>query len=401
MVVFARKHHGHSGLFLGLLRLGIGLRALLARANRHRRSLAFLALDLAGVNGALLVATRLRFGSWLGFPAYAYPDVFVAVSTVTVLSMLAAGEYFESRPSVRRAFAGLMIAFFALTTITHFARRYAFSRGVLLMTVSLAIVASTLVRALGAVYDRSLGRAGDRRVLLVGTGETAARLIAALQSPQALNAVVVGAVSSGGGGAAAVAGAPVLGTLADLPDLVEAHRVHEVVVADEGLSKGEVLGLIAASSRLSVRFHVAHDYDEVIAARILDDVAGIEPTVPDYAILRLRYRLAKRLLDLAGALFLVTLGLPAVALLARDFARTLGDLGSVLRGRASLIGLYPLPGETPRAGKVGLTGLAHISSPERLSPHVIADLNDYYAQRYSLSLDFDIAVKALFRRVSG
>jgi hypothetical protein len=314
--------------------------------------------------------------------------------------MLAAGEYFESRPSVRRAFAGFMIAFFALTTLTYFVRRYAFSRGVLLMTVSLGVAASTLVRALAAVYDRSLGRSADRRVLIVGTGDTAARLVASLQAPEALNAVVVGAVSNGAPSPPSVAGVRVVGTVKEIPRLVEVHRVHEVVVADEGLSKADVLGLMSASSQLSVRFHVAHDYDEVVAARIINDVAGIEPTVPEYTILRLRYRIAKRLVDLAGALLLATLGLPIVALLSRDLGRTLRGLGSVLRGRTSLVGLYPLEGEPPRAGKVGLTGLAHISSPERLSRHVIAELNDYYARRYSLSLDFDIAVKTLFRRMS-
>src|SRR5207249_2010314 len=275
---------------------------------------------LAASRAALVVGTRLRFGSDFGFPPYACPAVFVALTAVTLVSMLLAGEYFESRPSVRKALAALMATFFVLSSLTYFFKDFAFSRVVLLMTVAAATVASAAARVALLVYDKSVGRDGNRRIAIAGASE------------------------------------------------------------------------------LSVRFHVALDYDEIVAARIINEVSGIEPTVPHYNIRRVRYRLVKRAFDLAGALFLLTLGLSLVYLIADDLAAALRGLWAVVRGRASIVGLYPLEGETPRLGKVGLTGLAHISRPARLTRQVIRELNDYYVQNYTFALDFDILVKTLLRR---
>jgi hypothetical protein len=400
MELFVRKHHGRSSLFVLLLRLGILVRSALAYCNRRRRSLGLMLFDLAAINAAVLGATRLRFGSYFGFPPYAYPAVFVALTAVTLVSMLLAGEYFESRPSVRKALAALMATFFVLSSLTYFFKDFAFSRVVLLMTVAAATAASAAARVALLVYDKSIGRDGNRRIAIAGMNEPAARIIRALQSAEARNADLVGVVAGSATAEATFCGVPVIGNVAYLSNLIEQFRLDEVVITDDSLERREVLELIANASELAVRFHVALDYDEIVAARIINEVSGIEPTVPHYNIRRVRYRLVKRAFDLAAALSLVTLGLPLVCLMAGDLAAALRGLRAVVRGRASIVGLYPLEGETPRLGKVGLTGLAHISRPARLTRQVIRELNDYYVQNYTFALDFDILVKTLLRRAN-
>jgi lipopolysaccharide/colanic/teichoic acid biosynthesis glycosyltransferase len=49
-------------------------------------------------------------------------------------------------------------------------------------------------------------------------------------------------------------------------------------------------------------------------------------------------------------------------------------------------------------GKIGLTGLAHVHSPETLSSHALHSLNEFYARHYSLWLDVDILLTLFFRR---
>jgi hypothetical protein len=350
----------------------------------------------------MLIATKLRFGAYFGFPPYAYPTVFLVLTATTTCSLFAIGEYFESKPSVRRTWAGLLFNLFFLSSLTYYFKDWAFSRGVLLMTIAFALLLTGLIHALTAVYDKSLGEEADRRTLIVGMNEPASRIIRALQSAETRNADLVGVVVSGAADARPhFSGLPVLGVLQDLPKLIEEHRIKEVIIADDSLQRKEIMELISEASPLSVTFHVALDYADIVAARIINEVAGIEPTVPRYPIKRLRYRVAKRAFDLVTAISLLTLGLPLVFLKARHFRSALGRLIQVVRGECSIIGLFPLDGRRPAIGKIGITGLAQISKPYRLSPQVIQELNEYYIRHYSLTLDFDILLKEILRKTNA
>jgi lipopolysaccharide/colanic/teichoic acid biosynthesis glycosyltransferase len=147
-----------------------------------------------------------------------------------------------------------------------------------------------------------------------------------------------------------------------------------------------------------VRFHVAQDYEDVVAARIINDVAGIEPSVRQYLLAEPRNRLIKRLLDITISALLLTVLLPVTAFFGGTL---LHNLWKVLRGRYSLVGLYPVDDRPPEVGKIGLTGLAQIAKPDRLPRQAIIELNEYYARNYSIALDFDILIKRLFRRITG
>jgi len=402
MELFARKHHSGSTTLLYFLRLGILLRSWLAHAWRYRRSLLVLSFDLLGMNGALLLATKLRFGSYLGFPPESYPIVFIALSLITVGSMLATGEYLEPRPSLRRAVVGLMINFFLLSALTNFFKDYAFSRGVLLMLISFGLVSSALIRIMVAVYDRSLGKEADRRIAIVGTNEAAAQIVRELQTAERRNADLVGIVTRSETDQDSYCEIPIVGDLAHLPELIEQYRLGEIIITDSSIRRKDIMDLIIRASALSARFHVALDYEDIVVSRIVNEVAGIEPTLPPYNLGRMRYRAAKRTFDFVVSLFLLTAGLPAVYLSTRSFRSALKKLWGAFTGKYSIIGLYPLDGEEyPVMGKIGLTGLAHISKPSRLSPQVIRELNEYYVQQYTLTLDFDILFKGLFRKSNG
>jgi GT2 family glycosyltransferase len=401
MELFARKHHSSSAPILLFLRFGILLRSWLAYANSHRRSLLVLLLDLASINGSLLLSTKLRFGSYFGFPPYAYPVVFVALTAVTLCSMLIAGEYIESKPSLRRAVAGLMLNFFLLTALTYFFKDFAFSRVVLLMLISFGILSTGLIRTILAVYDKSLGKESDRRIAIVGTNEAAGQIVRALQSAETRNADLVGIISGSETDRDTLFEVPVIGTLPQLPQLIKQHHLDEVIITDGSIQRKEVMELLARASGLSARFHVALDYEDVVTSRIINEVAGIEPTLPPYNLTRARYRAAKRIFDVGASLFFLTLGFPIVALVTRNRTGALKKLWGGLIGRYSIVGLYPLDEQQPAIGKIGLTGLAHISKPSRLSPQVIRELNEYYLEYYTLALDFDILVKGLFRKSNG
>jgi len=153
--------------------------------------------------------------------------------------------------------------------------------------------------------------------------------------------------------------------------------------------------LMMASSSYRARFHIAQDYDDVVTARIINDVAGLEPTVTVAPLLRFRNRMVKRLVDFSVALAVLTLS--AVALILPRVRQALQPWWEVLAGRMSIVGLWS-DGKQRTSGKMGLTGLVHVSRPQVLSASAIEQLNDYYVDAYTLALDVEIILKHFFRR---
>jgi GT2 family glycosyltransferase len=398
MEIFAKKHFSASLVFLTFLRLGIWLRSILAYVNRFKRSLGILLLDVASINLALMVATKVRFDQFLGFPDYAYPTVFIAVTAVMLASMISVGEYFEEKVSFRKAFLGLMVSFFILSSLTYFFKDFGFSRGVLVMTVGLTVVSAALSRIFLSVYDKSLGKEADRRVLIVGLTEEGEKLVNALQTAERRNAHLVGAVSVEHTPKLDFAGLKILGNVDYLPKLIEDFKIHEVVIADTALSQNAIMRIIMSVALPSVRFHIAQEYGDVVAARIISEVSGTSSGIQKYPITRFRYRLLKRAFDIAAGIFFLTIALPIVFLLFKN--SPFKKIWRVLKGELSIVGLYP-DAAMPAGGKPGLTGLAHISAPKRLSESAIRNLNQYYVEHYSFTLDMDILLKHLFRKNRG
>ncbi|RPI67227.1 MAG: glycosyltransferase, partial [Ignavibacteriae bacterium] len=373
MEIFARKHFGRSRLFLFFMRLGIALRGLLERLLRRRKEIAIMVIDLLCVLGALLAATSVRFDGPFGFPDYAYPMVLVVVPLIVLLSLVSVGEYVEYRPSVRRSITGLLVSFFFLSSLTYFFKEYAFSRGVVLMTIGFSAVLLSVVRGLVAFYDLTKGANKTRRILVVGITESARRIIEHLRSADRRNAEIVGIVSVGPYRVSEVDQIPVLGSSDFLEKIVTSTKADEVIIADKQVTQAQAMQHMMQNARHGVRFHLASEYDDIVTARIINDVAGVEPTVAIPRLYRFRNRVAKRLLDIVVASIVVPLAAISVVLPKTSVRTRLSKWVDVLAGKRSLVGTYP---------DVGMTGLAHISHPETLSPHAIAQLNAFYVEQY-------------------
>lgn len=397
MEIFAKKHFGGSRIFLAFLRLGIGVRAVLARALRKRREIITWLLDMLALNAALLAATSVRFDGPFGFPEYAYPLVQIVVTLVATFSLVAVGEYVEYRPTVRRSIVGLLVTFFVLSSLTYFFKEYAFSRGVLLMTIGFTAVAMTLLRGVVALREGSRAVA-TRRVLLVGCTPHAERIAQELETAENRHTELVGIVATSSFTSETFAGLRIVGDATYLARILDATGAQEVILTDPTVSKERIMELMIACSGYRARFHLATDYDDVITARIINDVAGVEPTVSLPPLLRFRNRVAKRFLDVIVALLVLTLSL--LGLILPGVRRAMPTWFDVLRGRRSVVGLYP-DGKTRSTGRMGVTGLAHISSPKRLSSAAVSQLNDYYIESYTLALDIEIILKHLLRRLRG
>lgn len=451
MEIFARKHYGSSRLFLLFLRLGITARSALAYLSLYRWEVGFALADMLALNAAMLIGSFLWKGRVYAFPDYAYPTVFMVVSLVVLLSMIAGGEYSPySKPSIRRAFSGLMISFFGLSALTYFFKSYAFSRGVLLLTIGIGIVLTSLLRIIAEIAEKIAGGESERRIALIGENAATEHLIEQLDAPRAASvgkrsrARVVGIITTTGSAPAREtpqkqAEIPTIGNISYLRKIIEQYKIDEVIITDTAMPRAEIVQRIMEAAQVSgakvthrATFRFAQEYDEVIAGRIVEKYVGnitggfsgggfggSAPPVVQYNLAQWKFRLAKRVMDVVGAIFILTIGLPVVILRKpqrhkeqHHIRRRVQNSVDVLRGKKSLIGLYPIDIhhtiESPTTteseynhlltlGKIGLTGLAHVHTPEQLSPLALHNLNEFYARHYSLWLDVDILVTLFFR----
>ena len=179
------------------------------------------------------------------------------------------------------------------------------------------------------------------------------------------------------------------------------YKLQEIIITDTTIPSNDLFKIISEYSDYKIRFHVAQEYDDFIAARIINEIAGIEPTVPRYNITKFRLRFLKRLTDIILSVFLLSIGFPIVYLLNQKSPGLLKKIWKVFKGEFSFVGIYRTDNQNIKLGKEGLIGLVHISKPERLSKQSINNLNNFYLQHFSVMLDFDIFIKYLFRKNSG
>jgi GT2 family glycosyltransferase len=395
MLQFARKHYGSNRLFLSVLYAGIRLREMIAHLAQYRRGIVLLLADVLIANAMLMLATTIRFGSPFGFQPYAYPTVFIVLSIVVAVSMIAVGEYFEYTYRVRNAVMGYMVTFFVLSSLTYYWKEYAFSRGVVLMTVGLSMVLSSIVRFLLRYWERGYSTSMQRRALVVGTTDASRQIIETLAS-HAGPVSIIGVVAVEPLADETFAGFPIVGYWDYMPRLVEQYGASEVIITDRTIPRSQVIATLTAMAQRRVRFFFAYDDVELHAQRIIADVGVRRMELPP--LLRLRYRLLKRCVDVIVASIVLVLGWMVVILRRRSLRAWLQRWWSVVRGKRSIVGLYPSATSHYVGIREGLVSLPLLVPASMRSDALVARLNEYYVTEYSPALDVEILVRSFQQR---
>jgi exopolysaccharide biosynthesis polyprenyl glycosylphosphotransferase len=176
------------------------------------------------------------------------------------------------------------------------------------LTVGLVMLGRELHRRFWVqLRMRGLGR---DRVLVVGSGEVAQVIIQKIRWSPYLGYDLVGVVN-GEDDATEVAGAPVLGPISDLPELIDRHKVDEVILAlPEGSSRHDMVRLVSMCQRGQVSIKIFPDLFEFITTGVtIDDLGGV-PLLNVRDIQLRGWKLSlKRGMDLIGA----AIGLVAVS----------------------------------------------------------------------------------------
>ncbi|MEM7410752.1 MAG: sugar transferase [Myxococcota bacterium] len=276
---------------------------------------------LVSVSWLAAWAVRSALDDSLGRPINAFGDYLRALPLV-VLPWLATcwwfGIYKSSRLSTgvdefQKLLRGAALGLLVLASTSFFMKELHFGRLVVLTSAAFNLALQGWSRWFFHRLERGLRGSGDQdlRVLIVGTGVPAIRLLQKLQDHPEDGYDVVGFLGREEvPGEKDVAGRPVLGHIDDVRSVAVGHRIDEILVAEPSLGHSRMLSLVLACEDLGITFRVVTNLFEVLTAGtqldLIDDLPlvrlGRERVHAGYAPL-------KRAFDAVGA----TLGLLAAA----------------------------------------------------------------------------------------
>ena len=167
-----------------------------------------------------------------------------------------------------------------------------------LLGIVLVVVGRMLYRYL-TVRLRDFGIGRDN-VLLVGSGEVARTIAEKIRWSPTLGLNIVGAVN--GEEVGAVGEVPIIGTTAELPEIIDQYEVDEVIIALPEASRHELVQLVSKCQRGRVDIKVYPDIFAYMAGGLtVDDLNGMPLlSVRDVALRGWKLSL-KRAMDVVGA----------------------------------------------------------------------------------------------------
>jgi len=430
MEKFASKYFANSKLFILFLKLGIFSHSILARIAKNILPIFLILSDLFFINVALLIGSYAKFGRFFGFPDYAYPIVFIAISAVYFICQFFNGEYFEKRISVSNTVLSLMMSFFILSSITYFLPSFRFSRGAIIVMIGLTTILSVLMRIIITVLERTFGKHSDRKIIIAGCDEKVARMIEAIQQSESQKLQIIGIVSTASCHSELVSESPDskkeilkqvqyddknkhevnfqkenlrvikntnyqhLGNINNISTIANKNKADEVIITDTNLSTATIMKYMANSNN-KIKYHLIPEYDELVTSRIINDISDSATAHYKYNLNKPRFKFIKRFLDIISSTVVLTVGFPFLLFCANRNTK-IKKWFDVFIGNKTVIGIYEINDSNLDSAKIGLIGLVHINKSSELSAISISKLNEYYLKNYSISLDIEILIKYFF-----
>jgi exopolysaccharide biosynthesis polyprenyl glycosylphosphotransferase len=216
-----------------------------------------------------------------------------------------------------------------ILAITFYSRNPYESRMASLFFFLFTLVGMVVLRRSLGLYFRLRRRAGKMRhsALIVGTGRTARAVEAALRRNNWLGIQPVGFVDDPHQGA--LKSVLTVGTMADLPQLVDNHRVDYVFIALPLSRFNETKRIFRLLSSTLVDVRLVPDVPQLASMSVqVDEMEGLPLLNLRASSQSLADHAAKRLMDITGALFGLLILSPLLAAIA--IAIKLSDAGPVL-----------------------------------------------------------------------
>ncbi len=443
---FFQKYYAPKSLFLfrWIIVLGIVVRGILIYLKHFMEEYFPLILDVILLNVSVLISFVVRMELKYGFRWENFWHQYWVINVISTIIFLGAVFYLQVYPrhrlSVQEVLKANGITFLLLAALTFFLKQFAFSRMVVLFATILSPFSMVAWRLILRRFYRGDSTAWGRDLFvkptaLVGDGKETVQLFRKIQSLQDISYELRGIITVAEDGRRFEEhNIPVLGRLENLKELIEMHRLRQIIFNAPSLSYEQILGAMSAIGRPDVEYKlVASQLDFLVGKSAIEHLDEYPLVEIDYAVGRPFNRFIKRIMDvsLAGSIWLLLLpiavvqwgiwrkqrqpvqwctesGQKVICLLTRPHPLRIVDWASVLwqvvRGKLSLVGA-PLQRNCQKnitrsqyTYPPGLTGLVQIN---RHRLHQAEDRDRYhlfYLKNQNLLLDLEILLKAIIQR---
>jgi len=272
-----------------------------------------LAADSLAVGVALLAAFFLRFSGWPipvmhEIPSLQlYVQALPAVILVVLICYQYAGLYLQRRgisgvDEFSRIVKATTVAFLIIIGLTYFSRRVAYSRVALIYAWIFLIILVTILRTFLRRMQIILRRRGIgiSRLLLVGLTETAKMVAEQVKRYPGLGYRLIGIVAEVQNHEKGFAGIRVLGSMEQLPEIIQNEKINEVIFALPAGAHARLEDILLGVESAGAECKIVSDLFGIITnPMMVDEIYGIPVfALKQSPLAQMSSRILKRTLDL-------------------------------------------------------------------------------------------------------
>lgn len=398
MAIFAKQYFSarNAQLFAWLIQFGIFFRAGMALLRRWSKLAFHPLLDAGLIYGGMYLLTQFWENNVKVDEGLIYPPIYMQLIVpiyvlLWVLSAYFSGAYdkpFRAAKLVRGLLVGTIVISAAYG---FFPADHRYSRGLIVVGAAWSILLTVSARALLnlALYGRTgLTAPPEKGTLVVGSALETNRVHAILQRA-GVNHKFLGFVSDLPGDEE---NEFYVGRLADLPEVVRALRVDELIFCGSDLSNKQIIGYFESLGSAVEELKIVPEGSNYVIGSSSVDYPG-DTYTPDF---NLRISLPaskrnKRVVDLTAGLLLL-LGLPIFFWLYPTALRQPLSLFKLFIGKRTLVG-YPAHPQLPKL-KTALLDLAAAQQQAALQLRI----RKSYVKDYTALVDVKILLRSFFQK---
>jgi exopolysaccharide biosynthesis polyprenyl glycosylphosphotransferase len=286
--------------------------------------------DIVLINASMFLAYWLRYElQWFRDISYYHTlSAYIPFSILFTLLMLLAfqidqvyqhwrGQWLDQVYRIINATAKSVVVMLAITFIT---QPLQYSRLLLIEAGILAILLLALSRGLQQMIKNWLHARGIGVIhtIIVGAGEMGRTVMRTVVARPELGYHIVGFVDDNPEkGETDIGRFKALGAINNLPRLIEQKGVDEVIITLPWMYHRKIMSIVRACERRDVSARIVPDLFQMSLSRVdVDDLGGVPLIGVQEVGFEQRVRLIKRAMDVVGALSVLILGSPILALIA-------------------------------------------------------------------------------------
>ncbi|KAA8999494.1 undecaprenyl-phosphate glucose phosphotransferase [Paenibacillus spiritus] len=302
------------------------------RRNQRFLTQLYMVADFLVIQASFLLAWWIKFRSgWLTYynplPIESYSYWSLVYSGIAILSGIVLSLYLPKRKKrfadeFLKIFQVHLISGFILLGVMFFVKEINVSRQYLAIYIGIIMLSTMLYRFVLKKMLKSLRQKGFNRqfILILGAGTLGKRIHDNLAQYPELGYEIFGFLDDyqNWNTLEAKHYKPILGTIDDLPEILESQMIDEVVLALPLDVHHKFPIIIGACEKAGVRTLIIPDFFDYLPARpYFDNFAGMPMiNVRDIPLDMAGNRLAKRLFDVVFSIFAILVTLPVMVLVA-------------------------------------------------------------------------------------